>query len=72
MKTASLPEVIQRYKSLTGHRFRRQHPNVSLWQSSFHDRILRNDRELDRARTYINENPQRWSLRHPHQSHPPW
>lgn len=34
---------------------------VSLWQERYHDRIVRNDRELDTIRQYIHDNPQRWS-----------
>ena len=31
-----------------------------LWQRSFHDRILRDDRALENARAYIKGNPDRW------------
>ena len=31
-----------------------------LWQRSFHDRIVRNDAELDRIRAYISNNPALW------------
>lgn len=31
-----------------------------LWQTSYHDRIIRNDRELDACRAYIESNPARW------------
>jgi len=31
-----------------------------LWQPGFTDRILRNDRELDQKRAYIEANPSRW------------
>jgi len=33
------------------------------WQSLFHDRIIRNDAELNRIREYIIENPKKWILR---------
>lgn len=33
-----------------------------VWQKKYYDRILRNERELDRVRTYIRNNPQRWGL----------
>lgn len=32
-----------------------------LWQRGFHDRIVRSERELDRFRRYIVENPARWT-----------
>lgn len=31
-----------------------------LWQPGYHDRVVRNDKELDAFRKYIAENPQRW------------
>jgi len=31
-----------------------------LWQSKFHDRIIRGDDELDRIRGYIRNNPLNW------------
>lgn len=64
----SVSMVIQRFKSLTTKKhidgvnccgwmpFKRQ-----LWQRSFHDRIIRNDDELNRIRKYIIENPLKWA-----------
>lgn len=37
----------------------------TLWQRGFHDRIIRDDAELTRARDYIMHNPLRWSLNRP-------
>ena len=31
-----------------------------LWQRSFHDRIIRNEIELNKIRTYICNNPGQW------------
>jgi REP element-mobilizing transposase RayT len=31
-----------------------------LWQPRFHDRVLRDDRELEQKRAYIEANPYRW------------
>ena len=33
----------------------------SLWQRSFHDRIIRNEDEYNQVRRYIDENPIRWN-----------
>ncbi len=33
-----------------------------VWQRSFHDRVIRNDEELDALRRYVEENPLRWEL----------
>lgn len=32
----------------------------SLWQEGYHDRIIRDERELYMVRKYIQENPERW------------
>jgi putative transposase len=37
-------------------------PGQSLWQRGFYDRIIRNDKELDRIRKYIVDNPLKWEL----------
>ena len=33
-----------------------------VWQSRFHDRIIRNEDELNRIRQYIIDNPLKWDL----------
>jgi REP element-mobilizing transposase RayT len=33
-----------------------------LWQRTFYDHIIRDDRDLDRIRTYILDNPVQWSM----------
>ena len=62
----SLSQIVQSFKSISTVNYVR---NVKagafppfdrvLWQRGFHDRIIRNDRELEAARRYIDENPAR-------------
>jgi REP element-mobilizing transposase RayT len=33
-----------------------------IWQRDFYERVIRNEQELHRARTYIVQNPMKWSL----------
>ena len=33
-----------------------------VWQSRFYDRIIRNEKELDKIRKYIFENPLKWEF----------
>jgi len=33
---------------------------VPVWQRGYHDRIIRNDRELYRIREYVANNPKLW------------
>ncbi len=35
-------------------------PGERIWQRNFYDRIIRNEKELDRIRAYIMANPCRW------------
>jgi len=39
---------------------KRETPGETVWQSSFHDHIVRNRNELRRIRHYIRTNPRRW------------
>ncbi len=34
---------------------------LTIWQRGFHDRIIRNEAELERTRTYIENNPANWA-----------
>ncbi len=63
----SLPDVIERFKSLTTTRYIEGVKNAGwlsfpgkLWQRSYHDRIIRNATELTKFRTYICNNPSEW------------
>ena len=63
----SLSDIIERFKSLTTKRYIdgvnnngwRLFPG-QLWQRSFHDRIIRNEMELNHIRQYICNNPNEW------------
>ena len=62
-----MSRVIQAFKSVTtglyikGVKERGWEPyDGRLWQRSFYDHIIRDDRDLERIRTYIDANPCRW------------
>ena len=54
-KSITTTQVIKGVKELGWPRFDRH-----LWQSGFHDRIVRNERELETLRRYIATNPELW------------
>ena len=63
----SLPKVTKQFKTMTTKRYIdgvRNHGWYSfsgkLWQRSYHDRIIRNETELNKYRTYICNNPNNW------------
>jgi REP element-mobilizing transposase RayT len=59
----SLGSIIAGFKSATTKRINelRGTPGVGVWQSNYYDRVIRNDYELDRIRTYIARNPETWA-----------
>jgi putative transposase len=40
----------------------RSTPSFPVWQSRFYDRFIRNDRELNNIRDYIQNNVLRWAF----------
>ncbi len=57
-----LPEIMRGFKTFSARRINLigGTPGEKVWQRSFYDRILRDDRELNAAREYIRANPLRW------------
>jgi putative transposase len=65
----SLGRVIQAFKSTTTHEYvlgvrKRGWPpfHGRLWQRNYYERVIRNERELDKIREYVAANPLKWSL----------
>jgi len=63
----SLSDVVGAYKRMTTHRYIQQVQESGwplfpgrLWQRSFHDRMIRDDRHFDRLRGYVEANPFLW------------
>ena len=40
----------------------RKTPGAPVWQRNYWDRVIRNERELSKAREYIQNNPLKWEL----------
>ena len=64
----SLSDVVSAYKRITTNTYVRKVRGDGwppfpgrLWQRSFHDRIVRSDRHVDRLRDYIEANPFLWT-----------
>lgn len=76
---AALTRIVQSFKSLTTVEYTRGvrdgiYPPYEriLWQRSFNERILRDDREMDIVRTYIESNPGRAQEKHDSLPGTPW
>jgi REP element-mobilizing transposase RayT len=64
----SLPDVVHRFKTMTTTKYIsgvKQHnwPQFprKLWQRNYFERVVRNERELQRIREYIINNPLKWA-----------
>lgn len=57
-----LPEIIRQLKTFSARRINelRQTPGVAVWQRNYYEHIIRNERELERIREYIIQNPRHW------------
>ncbi len=63
-RSRSLSAVMQNYKSVSTRMVNRKFfkPGNKIWQRNFHDRIIRNNRELNAIRQYIIDNPLNWEM----------
>ncbi|MFA6659144.1 MAG: transposase [Victivallaceae bacterium] len=61
-RTHGLSEFIRALKSFSARRIneQRQTPGITVWQTRFHDHIIRDENELNRIRQYIKNNPLNW------------
>ena len=55
-----LSTAIGLYKSYVTRKIRSFAPDVSVWQSSFHDHVIRNQQDYLRIWEYIDTNPAKW------------
>lgn len=55
--SASLPAIVQAFKSRTTVRARVHGLTGKLWQRGYYERVIRDERELARIREYIRNNP---------------
>ena len=61
-KHHSLSEMVRAFKTFSARRINAMQntPGKPIWQSRFYDHIIRNEKELNRIRKYIVENPKEW------------
>ena len=60
----SLGVIVRSFKSAVTKRVNEmnEEKRPSIWQSNYYDNIIRNERDLDRIRKYIKQNPRKWEL----------
>ena len=57
----TLSDIICSFKSITTRKCRFLKPNQRIWQTSFHDHIIRDEKDYLKIFNYIDTNPQRWN-----------
>jgi putative transposase len=59
-----LPKIIGRFKMETAKEINllRKTRGVPVWQRNYHEHVIRNDADLHRIRTYIQNNPLQWAI----------
>lgn len=62
LKPNSLGSIIGQFKSVCTKRIYKLGYRNFLWQKGFYDHIIRNENDLGRIRTYIQNNPLKWEL----------
>lgn len=62
-KPQSLSTIIRSYKSICTKTINEMQNEIYFqWQPRFHDRIIRNEKELNTIREYIKNNPLKWDI----------
>ena len=56
----SITHIIGQYKMSETKEIRKNCPNFHVWQRSFHDHIIRNQKSYEKIWEYIENNPQKW------------
>jgi len=56
----SLNTVIGQYKSGVSRKIHGQLPDLTVWQRSYHDHVIRNRTDYEKIWNYIDGNPSKW------------
>ena len=59
--SVDLSVAIGLYKSYVTRKIHEIHSNLKVWQSSFHDHVIRNQASYEKIWLYIDANPDNWS-----------
>ena len=57
---AGISQIIGQYKAAVTRKIRKTTPQQKVWQTSFHDHVIRNQKDYERIWLYIEANPQNW------------
>ena len=55
-----IPYIVAAYKAAVTRRIHETDPDRKVWQASFHDHVIRSQKDYERIWLYIEANPQNW------------
>ena len=58
---SNLSTIIGQFKSAATKQIHQIRPDLTIWQSSYHDHIIRNETDYQRIWSYIDNNPLKWA-----------
>jgi len=58
--SVKLSTILGLYKSAVTKEIHEFYPDMKLWQTSFHDHVIRNEKGYKRIWNYIDTNPVKW------------
>ena len=56
----SISSIVALFKTGVTKQVREKEPGIKIWQRSFHDHIIRNQKSYERIWLYIEDNPRKW------------
>ena len=56
----SIANIVGQYKMSVTKLIRKSSPEKIVWQRSFHDHIIRNQKSYEKIWNYIEDNPRKW------------
>ena len=58
----TLGKIVRAFKSISAILINRELKRIGLpvWQRNYYERVIRNDKELNEVRRYIQDNPMNW------------
>ena len=60
-KTPSVSRIVGQFKMAVTKEIKQNYGIHTIWQRSFHDHVIRNQKDYERIWLYIHGNPQKWS-----------
>ena len=59
-KNPNCSQIIAQFKAGVSRQIHSMAPDVKLWQRSYHDHVIRNQKEYEKIWLYIEANPKQW------------